>query len=209
MKSIGFDFDDTMTDTVEYCYEMFKVWHRDVARLGNYTGGYFPSNYDVKNRFKGIPTTKMNQFAVWYFNKMNYDAPARKGLKETIDVLHEFKFETHIITRRSTKYDRSMTVTGPIIKTVTMEWLKKNRIAMDTIHFNAINKAETMKEHGIEVLVEDAALNIQTVSPYYPVIIIDQPWNQGVDFSNTYRIKDFDPDVMLGILTKFEEWFEK
>lgn len=207
IKIIGFDFDDTMTDTVDYVYEMFKFWWDSIKHKGNYTGTYIRTEYYIENRFTGITELEKRQFMSWYWSTVSKNAPVRRGLAETVKELHEYGYDVHIVTRRSTVFDKSMNLTGPMVRIETENWLRGNNVMVDKIHYNCTNKLQTMKEHGIDVLVDDEGRNITMVAKERPVIIVDSPWNQQIDLSNTYRIKDFDPEVILGVLTKFDEYY--
>lgn len=192
---IGFDLDDTITNTTNYIYRMFLEWHEEIAGLGKYTGTYCPQNYDCRERFTKITPKQANDFLSWYFEFSNLESPLEPGIREIFQALHERGHQICIVTARSTINDKVQGVAsynGLRTRSDTLQYLEKNRLLVDKVYFNGSNKLEIMRKHGISCLVDDAIHNIIPVSKEYTAFIKDRLWNHFYQNKEVFRIMKYD-----------------
>lgn len=203
IKKIGFDIDDTLTDTVEYILEQFKLYCDNIIHEP-FNGRYLPYKYNYEEKFPGYDSLVMRKFNNWYFPRMIKDVPFRKGSAELFKELQDLHYEVVIVTRRDDHY--SGIFSGELMKAYTLDNFKKNNLNPDKFYFASFNKRDTMNKNNIDILVEDSIPNIQQVSINYPVIIMDNPWNISYkeNEKSTFRIKDFNIENFINIIRKVE-----
>jgi uncharacterized HAD superfamily protein len=76
----------------------------------------------------------------------------------------------------------------------TLKWLRANRIPFESVHFvKKTEKAQTARELGIEVFVEDQRSNANALAQVCSrVFLIDRTYNQGPTDESVTRVTNID-----------------
>lgn len=207
--NIGFDIDNTLTDETEFEFEMYQKWRTDIAHIGPYTQYRNLAGVTFLDRYPATEKIVNDQFQKWYFPLMVKEAPLRLGIKELLEELpkisvHEYRFASHIITRRDDYYEG--TYSGPMMRQDTIDRFKKEGLKYDKIFFRGFNKKQTMKDNNIHILVDDEPMNIFQVSTEFPIIVANKPYNKNITGRNIYNKENvFDTDIFTGVLKDIVE----
>ena len=93
--------------------------------------------------------------------------------------------EIYIITARfsTDKNDED----GKKMRNIVINWLKEYNIFYDKIIFSGEDKLDICLKNNINLMIEDKANNINTISKKIPVICFDARYNQECKGNNIYR----------------------
>lgn len=178
--NIGIDIDGILTD--------FHTW------LIDYGSKYFYEN-DIPVSFK-LDNYKINDLfnlegqyydSFWreMFNVYLNTAYVRTFASEVVNKLKLEGNNIYIITARN-QSDSSL-VTTEEMEIATKNWLDKNGIYYDSIHYAKESKVPIIKELSIDVMIDDQMDNIEPISELIPVICLDAPYNRDANIKNLYR----------------------
>lgn len=197
--SIGFDYDDVLTNTVVYEYEMLKKWLIEEEKIGNVIIKWNQDANTIEGRYPGLTSVQLKRFNSWYFPKMVKECPFSEYVKELFDAIHELGAKVYIVTRRN-EYEEKYEYTGPMMRQDTENRLKEAKILYDRIFFSCFNKLETMEKNDIDILVDDSLINIFQVSQKKPIIIMDRPWNRQITGKRMYHISTLNPKLFIPLI---------
>lgn len=185
---IGIDVDGVLTD-----FEWF---------LDFYTSKMFPkvninkTEYKYAKRYSCSSQTEVLfyvRYLWWYIRKM----PIREGAAEVIRRLHEEGHEIYIITARigATKKNAF----GKLMRQKLKEWLHKNGVIYDGIHYvsthnSAEEKRKIASALGIDFFIEDDPQNVAALMDICEVVCYTASYNENVpvervfDFQEAYQV---------------------
>lgn len=197
--TIGFDFDDVLTNTVVYEYEMLKKWLVEEEKVGNIIIKWNKDANTMEGRYPGLTTVQLKRFNLWYFPKMVKECPFSEYVKDLFDTLHELGAKVYIVTRRN-EHEEKYEYTGPMMRQDTENRLKESKISYDRIFFSCFDKLKVMEENHIDILVDDSLINIFQVSQKKPIIIMDRPWNKHIIGKRIYHISTLNPKIFIPLI---------
>ncbi|HWJ02775.1 MAG TPA: hypothetical protein VNU93_03785 [Verrucomicrobiae bacterium] len=156
---IGVDIDGVVSDSYPYWLgELNKHYNKQVKEL---------YRYEMHLIFD-VPWEDMNQFFVANVDRLFMIPQPMPGARRVLEFLRR-KHEIHLVTARRREEED-----------VTREWLQKHHIPYDKLMVvGDRSKAEICREQGIELFIEDYAVNADMISKTgIPVIIFDAPYNR-------------------------------
>lgn len=186
-KIIGFDIDGTITDDRYFQKSLLA----EFCNLNGKTEKEIKSSVYWDNKFKDFS-----------FPRTVSSAPIREHTKELFDELHKRGYKVYIVTRRDEYYDKGL-YKGSMMKDDTISRFHRIGLEYDRIFFSCFNKAKTLKENGINCLVDDDPTNIFQVANFMPAINIGK---QKLEGKNIYNIEDFDVDNFIHLLESVIKW---
>ncbi len=176
---IGIDIDGVLTD--------IEQWQLDVG--GKFFSKYNKTvvnkdGYEIAEIFN-ISEELDDQFWNEYLYEYATKEPARKYTSEVIKKLKEDGNEIYIVTARYlTNRD---TDEGKQMRKIVLNWLKEQNIDYDKIIFSQDDKRENCLKNNIDVMIEDKAENIISISEIIPVICFHAGYNKECNGKNIYR----------------------
>ena len=197
--TIGFDFDDVLTNTVVYEYEMLKKWLVEEEKIGNFIIRWNQDANTLEGRYPGLTSVQLKRFNLWYFPKMVKECPFSEYVKELFDALHELGAKVYIVTRRN-EYEEKYEYTGPMMRQDTENRLRESKISYDRIFFSCFNKLDVMEKNHIDMLVDDSLINIFQVSQKKPIIVMDRPWNKHIVGERIYHVSSLNPKIFIPLI---------
>lgn len=199
IKKIGFDVDNTITDTHEDMIGRFLAWYRE--KYHKEPRGkiqYYEQN--LVNIFPEVPKEEIEEF-----NRTEWEeyavkkAKPRKNIVECFKMLKNLGVEIHIITARYPKENE----TEEDVKAYTHVQLESFGLIegkdYDEIHAGFEDKENIIKMTGVEIMVEDTPKQAINISKFIPVFLVDTPYNKNIFGSNIWRINngDYEPKVFV------------
>jgi uncharacterized HAD superfamily protein len=123
-------------------------------------------------------------FCKKYLDEISSNVPIKTGAIEIIKKLREEKNEIYIISARNNKdYDDPYAV--------TKDFFDKNNIPYDHLIVGCMEKDTFCSENTIEIMLDDDPKNIESVSKYIPVIVLDAIHNKNCIGNNVIRCSDW------------------
>lgn len=113
------------------------------------------------------------------------DIHVREGASEVIQKLREMGHTIIILTARSDKYfpdDLGK------METSTRTWLENNHILVDEMILSSANKSQDCSHYQIDLMIEDRAENVLSISEKIPVLCFDAHYNQQIEKENVHRV---------------------
>lgn len=178
---IGIDIDGVLTDL-----EQFQFDYGSKYSYENYKEELINANgYEIKDIFN-ISDEAYDVFWDRYFLDYVVNETPRKFADEITNKLHEEGHEIYIITARYfTDADKARAEST--IEDVISEWLHKNNIYFDRIIFSPEDKVEICRKNEIELMIEDAPYNVDSLSKHIPVICFNAEYNKECKGNNIIR----------------------
>ena len=184
---VGVDADGVLTNLIEHnVREGKKVFKREVLN---------PNEYDLEKIFDLSDYSKLVKYAKAFQIYENYcknEAP-REGVVEVINELNNEGFTFNQITAR--KFAAENNVLGKRYRRLLIEWNEKHNIMFDKYKFCseyevANSKLISCSSLNVEVMIEDTAkVALELAENGIKVLLVDAPYNQGVEHENIIRIK--------------------
>jgi uncharacterized HAD superfamily protein len=134
--------------------------------------------YEI-HKLLGVAECEYNEFYYLFGELLHKEAMIRSGAKEIINKLSDHHL-IHFVSARDEK-----------MREVTLEWLDKHQIPMDSITLlgssEKVHQAETL---SCDIFIEDRYENaIQLAQAGFEVLLIDCNYNKGVLPSNVARVR--------------------
>ena len=178
---IGIDIDGVLTDM-----EQFQL---DYGSKFAYENGkeeiVKADGYEIKDIFN-ISDEEYDIFWDRYFLDYVMNEKPRKFADEITNKLHREGHEIYIITARYFTENDKKKADGTIQEVVS-KWLNKNNIYFDEIIFSPEDKLDICKNNKIELMIEDAPYNVNSLSKYIPVICFNAGYNKDCSGENITR----------------------
>lgn len=126
-------------------------------------------------------------FKFTYLYSNNYKI--RENVVETINYMNNNNIEINFVTKRF--FASENTNEGFIIRKLIENMLINNKISYKKIIYTSGNKLKECLSLNVDFIIEDSPVNIKLLSQYFPVIVIDTPYNKGIKGNNIYRVKNW------------------
>lgn len=162
-RIIGFDIDGVLT------YEEAggkNIWQKELER---YFGGITRQqpSFSFCEAY-GLTLAQVEKFMEEKAVDIFWQVPVQPGCRETLKQLQKLDFTIYLITARDPEY-----------RTVTRQWLKKNKLPYTALWFEK-NKGRLCKELGIELFVDDYWENCTEIGQYgVQVLLMTAHHNEG------------------------------
>jgi len=174
---IAVDIDGTLNlPREEYEFPMCENW----LLMNGYS--YKKPDYNkflVKDVF-GFDDKRQKEWMDWFFPINCRENPPQLGCPEVMRLLRFDGHKISIVTRRDPAYPGKYT--GQEMIRDTEEWLAKNSIPYDEIHYGCKDKVKTLKEINADIMIEDELLNLKPIADAgIACIAIAQPYNKDSD----------------------------
>lgn len=129
----------------------------------------------------GIERNEYDEFYRRYGKSLHIESKIRYGAKEVINRLYG-RHNIHFVTAREEE-----------MRIITLEWLKRHYIPMDSITLtgsnNKVNQATTLKAN---IFIEDRYENaIQLSKAGFDVLLMDCTYNKGILPFNVVRVNNW------------------
>ena len=177
---IGIDIDGVLTDItrflsdygIKFCYE------------NNIKYKIKPNEYDEA---KALGVSDENAYRFWnkYLPYYATEYPAREFASEVIEMLKQ-KNDIYIVTARNE--DGLPQEAYGKMKEFVEKWLYKNNIKFDKIVYTKGSKLPFCIENNIDIMIEDAPINLKEISTKIPVLCFDNPYNKLIEGENITRV---------------------
>lgn len=178
---IGVDIDGVLNDIGEWHYSCgFKFCIEN-----NIDRGFNPYKYMMEEQF-GLTDEENYRFWKEYIFDLMVSIPTRPYAAKVLGLLREMGHEIVILTARDNRY-----LTNQYEDTMNFyveEWLNKNNIPYDEIIAGPGRKKDKCIKNNIDIMVEDKASNVVSISDVIPVLCFDAPYNLDVDKENVIRV---------------------
>ncbi len=176
-KRIGVDFDDVLADFCRYIVAMYNAKHGTSHKVETMDEIYL-------DKLWGGSREEAVDFVNDYF-PFTGETPPIKGVKEALETLAK-DHELILITGRP---ETAMEVTHGWLETHLPGIFKTTYFTNQFTDPEKMSKAKFCKAHGIDVMIDDfrgTALDMAAAG--IPVLLFDQPWNQGEMPSGVTRV---------------------
>ena len=164
---VAFDIDGC-SNTIR---EDAEVLAREFFKGENYT--FCPEAYYLRDKFAGLSDERYHDFWSRYALEI-YDRPPRPGVKEVLDYLESKNVPVCFLSARTA--DKNFY--GVRTKELTENWLKKYGISRP-VQYVPKQKAQTARQLGVTLAVEDEPEYIKQLSEVCRVLIYEMPYNIG------------------------------
>ena len=180
--NIGIDVDGTITDLMPFILKYGKEFAQKHNLIFSET---FP-NKNPKEIF-GWPPEFNEKF--WEEGNWIYanNVIIRENAKLIIDELKNQGHNIFIITSRKFACPEDY---NPQMYNLLINTLKDNQIYYDKLLLTK-NKIAEIKNHNIDIMIEDFPNNIIEISKQIPVIYLDCPYNKNYSTTNTICAKNW------------------
>ena len=178
---IGVDVDGVLNDIGAWHYSCgFKFCIENKIDRG-----FNPYKYMMEEQFH---ITDEENYKFWkeYIFDLMVSIPTRPYAANVLSLLKEMGHEIVILTARDNRY-----LTNQYENTMNFyveEWLIKNSIPYDEIIAGSGKKSDKVVKNRIDVMIEDKASNVMTISKIVPVLCFDAPYNLDVSGENITRV---------------------
>lgn len=180
ITKIGVDFDDVLFDfNAQYVDHHNRLYGTDMTRdrINNY----------MMEKVWNMPIEEIFPRIEKFYNSDDHDASAPVfGAKEALEKMSQ-KYHVTVVTSRPDS-----------MKERTMHWLERHFGGLiHDIHFTnqfmgtgkKRSKSEVCNELGINLFIEDAPIySLNIAKAGIPVLLLDTPWNQGVEHELITRV---------------------
>jgi len=129
----------------------------------------------------GIKKSAYEEFYNLFGKLLHRDAKIRTGVKEVISKL-SLSHGIHFVTAREEK-----------MRDVSIEWLKKHQIPMDTISLlGTCDKVDRARKLSCDIFIEDSLVNAEMLCRNgFPVLLLDCSYNKGALPVNIIRVNNW------------------
>lgn len=155
--NIGFDIDDTITNSSEVFIKYAKEYNQK------------------KNKFYSIKNDELDQTLAFGWNDIDKEEFRKKYLKKiltetvvndnALDVINKLKKRGYKIYLISARNDNEI----PNMHEFTMNWLIENGVYFDKLIVNCNNKLSACKEEKIQIFVDDNYATCRNISDNSPI----------------------------------------
>ena len=178
---IGVDVDGVLNDIGAWHYSCgFKFCIENKIDRG-----FNPHKYLMEDQF-GLTDEENNKFWKEYIFDLMVSIPPRPYAANILTLLQELGHEIIILTARDNRY-----LTHQYEDTMNFyveEWLIKNSIPYNQIVAGSGKKSDKIKQHNIDIMIEDKENNVEEISQTIPVLCFDAPYNQNAKNENITRV---------------------
>lgn len=156
-KTILFDVDGVIRDIIP---PILAIYKREYDSGSNYKRDDI-TEHSIEKFMPGLRGCDMKDFFVKHATEIFGTSKVTPYAKETMLKLIR-DYNLHIVTNQFRGAEG-----------VTVDWLQKNDIPYDSLHF-------TGKKYQVrgDLLVDDLPSNLQQYLPYGKIVCYDQPWNK-------------------------------
>ena len=197
-KIIGFDIDDTLTNSDKFIRSMLDEF-MIMKNLPLYTGPIRMDKYSLEEKFPRLNSRIISEFNSFLFPRLVNNAPVREEAKELLDELKKLGYRIQIITRRDKDYDKGP-YKGSMMVEHTIAWFHRNELPYDEIVFSSFDKLKTCNDCHAKILFEDAPSNILRVSKDIPVIVPSHEYNKHMIGKNIHVVETLNPEKILPLI---------
>lgn len=178
---IGVDIDGVLNDIGQWHYSCGYKFCID----NGIDRGFDPYKYLIEEQF--FLTDKEN-YKFWreYIFDVMISIPTRPYAAKVLQLLKEMGHEIVILSARDNRY-----LTNQYANTMNFyveEWLNKNNIVYDEIITGPGHKVDKCIKNKIDIMIEDKANNVESISEHIPVLCFDAPYNLNVNKENVTRV---------------------
>lgn len=188
IKDIGFDYDGTLTDELNFTVSEFLEFHRKEKGVP-YKGRIKTNVISCKERFPDCDSDFLQLFEKWHWVHYRRECKFRPYVKELFLKLKQMGLRIHIVSARVPLEDETIEE----LEDVTRSRFEEEGIPVDEIHLGLSEKASVCVGNGIELLVEDDPKFFIKTSEKIPVFIMHNPYNVNFRGKNLWRIYDLNP----------------
>lgn len=180
---IGFDIDDTITDTfgVMFGYGQ-KFTIEQLGRTGELikTNG-FTNHYYCQEMHNWTDEESERFFEIYYKDIIEKTEP----FMFAIETIKKLKEEGHKIVLITARWD----LDGVDVRELTEKWLEEKKIPYDKLVVNAITKKQAAIDNKLDIFVDDSFKNCQDVSSTgIKTYIMDTRYNKGLEDNRIKRV---------------------
>ena len=143
-----------------------------------------PKEYNEASAL-GVSEENANKFWNRYLPYYATEYPAREFASEVIKRLKEHN-EIYIVTARNE--DGLPQEAYGKMKDMVNKWLLDNNIKYDKIVYTKGSKLPYCIQNNIDIMIEDAQMNIKEISTKIPVLCFDNPYNKEIEGENITRV---------------------
>lgn len=182
--NIGIDVDGVLTDIYNYQIERGQQ-HFNKAKEKD--------TLSVTEMFN-VTSEEEKKFWIKYIWEYCLKVKAREGASETLQKLKAEGNKIYIITSRVHTTKKNML--GLIFRKMLITWLKNNKIPYDGIIYcddkkSDLDKYLACKKYGIDYMIDDDIININSVKTVSKAICFNQPYNNSLNDPKVEKINDF------------------
>ena len=178
---IGVDIDGVLNDIGQWHYSCgYKFCIEN-----HIDRGFNPYKYMMEEQF-GLTDEENYKFWKEYIFDLMVSIPTRPYAANVLHLLIEMGHEIVILTARDNRY-----LTNQYANTMNFyveEWLNKNNIPYNEIIAGPGSKKEKCIKNKLDIMIEDKASNVESISDIIPVLCFDAPYNLHVDKENVTRV---------------------
>ena len=177
---IGIDMDGVLTDLTRFVTD----YGRKFCYENNIKYRIHPEEY---NEASALGVSEENTYKFWnkYLPYYATEYPTREFASEVIKKLKENN-EIYIVTARNE--DGLPQELHGKMKEFVNAWLEKNEIQYDEIIYTKGSKLPFCLDNNIDIMIEDAPMNIKDISTKIPVLCFDNSYNKGIEGENITRV---------------------
>lgn len=197
-KNLGVDVDGVLTNMQDFIFEFgAKYAYEEGFDLANLN----KDAYDSAITFNWCRETDTN---FWHdvLEKYSKEERPRQLASEVLYKIKELGWKIHIITARKSMKEEDIKTRK--IEKILEEWLDKHDISYDVLVFTGNNKVDALKEHQIDIMIEDSPGNIEQLRSICPIIVFDAMYNKECIGEDLVRVNSW-----YEILQYLEKTFEK
>lgn len=181
--NIGFDIDDTITDTfgVMFAYGQ-KYTIEDLGKCANLkkTSGF--TNHLYCQTMHGWNKEETDNFFKKYYKSILTET---EPFMFAIETIKKLKKEGHKIILITARWDFG----DVVVKDLTEKWLKEKEIPYDVLLVNAGTKKEAAMQNKLDVFVDDSFENCVSVAEIgIKTYIMDSRYNKELEDSRIKRV---------------------
>ena len=160
---IGIDIDGVLTDMEQFQLDYGSKFAVEYGKeeIINANG------YEIKDIYN-ISDAEFDEFWDRYFLDYVINEPPRKFADEITNKLHNEGNEIYIVTARYFTENDKKRAEGTI-EDVISKWLNKNNIYFDKIIFSPEDKVEICTKNKIDLMIEDAPYNVNSLLLIYKI----------------------------------------
>lgn len=181
--NIGFDIDDTITDTYSAMFGYAQKYTIDVLKrsaklekLNNLT------NHFYIQALHNWTDDESEEFFKKYYKQIVEETTPFPYAVETIKKLKDEGHRIILITAR-------WNIEGVSVKELTEKWLKEKQIPYDVLVVNASTKKEAAIQNNLDIFVDDSFENCKNVAEAnIKTYIMDTRYNGGLDDERITRV---------------------
>lgn len=195
LKNLAVDIDGVLCNTNFWIH----WWHYEFNRkIINYNFIYGGSTYEMEKHYHPKALNSEDLKKMFTTKEFWEQAPAYWGSQVFLKELHKY-YKIHIVTNRRWI---------PELQDITKEWLKKNNLVYDEIHFlKPEEKVEFCKEYHCESIIEDHPYTIEKCSKFMNVCAVSYAHNRHLcNKQNIYMCRDYADIVACLVPGEFDDF---